>query len=115
MSARTVIAHALRVYYADSRDPSGFVDALLAKYDAERDAELRLGGEKDTRGGSPQEGGSTHRHPRPCEFPTVLPCQCPRPSALPEGSFIRARRRARIGAAFAATGSHRLAPAGELQ
>lgn len=38
MSARTVIEHALRVYYADSRDPHGFVEKLLAKYDAERTA-----------------------------------------------------------------------------
>ncbi|MCX4969361.1 hypothetical protein OHA98_41790 [Streptomyces sp. NBC_00654] len=171
MSARTVIEHALRVYYADSRDPQHVVERLLAQYDAERaisplyvadydsapltlhltreaaraacddvaevDAHGRYwdwrtedgdvdrqfwahpdddspigytGGavwqisvepsEKDTRGGSPQQGESTHeqRHPRPCEFPTVLPCQCPRPSALPESSFIRARYRARIGA-----------------
>lgn len=62
-----------------------------------------LAREKDTRGGSPQQGESTHEHahPRPCEFPTVLPCRCPRPSALPEASFIRARHRAGIGAAFA--------------
>src|SRR5690606_34607778 len=153
MSARTVIEHALRVYYADSRDPQGVVDTLLAQYDAERaaipplwvadydSAELTLhltrdaaraacddiakvdangrcwdwrteedgtdrqfwthpdddrptgytGGavwqtsiepsEKDTRGGSPQQGESTHdhRHPRPCEFPEVLPCRCVRP------------------------------------
>lgn len=38
MSARTVIEHALRVYYADDRDPSGLVEKLLANYDAERDA-----------------------------------------------------------------------------
>ncbi|MFD3714306.1 hypothetical protein [Streptomyces sp. NPDC058677] len=58
--------------------------------------------EKDTRGGSPQQGESTHeqRHPRPCEFPTVLPCTCPRPSALPDAAFVRARRRARIAAFF---------------
>ena len=36
MSARTVIGHALRVYYADSRDPNALVDKLLAKYDAEQ-------------------------------------------------------------------------------
>ncbi|MCX5562762.1 hypothetical protein [Streptomyces sp. NBC_00038] len=172
MSARTVIEHALRVYYADSRDPNGLVETLLAKYDAERAAipplwvadydgaplTLHLtreaardacddvakvdahgqcwdwrtedgdvdrqfwthadddrptgytggsvwqvtveGGEQDTRGGSPQQGESTHRHPRPCEFPTVLPCRCPRPSALPEASFIRARHRGRIAAFF---------------
>ncbi|MDV6290282.1 hypothetical protein R2F25_30185 [Streptomyces sp. UP1A-1] len=35
MSARTVIEHALRVYYEDDRDPAGFVEQLLAKYDAE--------------------------------------------------------------------------------
>lgn len=59
-----------------------------------------LAREKDTRGVSPQQGESTHRHPRPCEFPTVLPCLCPRPSALPEASFIRAKHRGRIGALF---------------
>ncbi|MEU2739867.1 hypothetical protein ABZ656_32045 [Streptomyces sp. NPDC007095] len=64
----------------------------------ERDA-LTSGGEKDTRGVSPQQGESTHRHPRPCEFPTVLPCRCPvRPSSLPEVSFVRARHRARVAA-----------------
>ncbi|MFB7594335.1 hypothetical protein [Streptomyces sp. NPDC056160] len=36
MSARDVLVHALRVYYADSRDPNGLVDKLIAKYDAER-------------------------------------------------------------------------------
>jgi hypothetical protein len=36
MSARDVIVHALRVYYADSRDTNVLVDKLLAKYDAER-------------------------------------------------------------------------------
>jgi hypothetical protein len=35
MTARTVIEHALRVYFADSRDPQGIVDKLLAQYDAE--------------------------------------------------------------------------------
>jgi hypothetical protein len=59
------------------------------------------GSEKDTRGeSSPLQGESTHRHPRPCEFPTVLPCTCPRPSALPEASFIRARHRRLIAAFF---------------
>jgi hypothetical protein len=36
MSARRVIEHALRVYYADSRNPQNLVDGLLASYDAER-------------------------------------------------------------------------------
>ena len=99
MSARDVIVYALRVYYADSRDPDGLVDKLLANYDAERDAE-RSTGEKDTRGESPQQGESTHRHPRPCEFPTVMPCTCPRPSALPDASLARARRRARVAPFF---------------
>lgn len=35
MSARTVIEHALRVYYTDSRDPKRVVERLLAQYDAE--------------------------------------------------------------------------------
>ncbi|MEV5953764.1 hypothetical protein AB0M11_08295 [Streptomyces sp. NPDC051987] len=39
MSARDVIEHALRVYYADGRDPNSTVAKLLAQYDAERDAE----------------------------------------------------------------------------
>lgn len=39
MTARSVITHALLVYYADGPDPEGFVEKLLAKYDAERDAE----------------------------------------------------------------------------
>ncbi|MFD9212053.1 hypothetical protein ACFVY9_02835 [Streptomyces sp. NPDC059544] len=57
--------------------------------------------EKDTRGVSPLQGESTHLHPLPCEFPTVLPCRCPvRPSHLPEASFVRARRRACIAAFF---------------
>lgn len=120
MSARTVIEHALRVYYADSRDPHGFVEKLLAKYDADhlreaaalvedracdadftesRDycAGLREGvevlnraaandGEKDTRGHQPHEGESTH--------------QPPRPHALPESSFARARQCERIGGFF---------------
>lgn len=169
MSARTVIEHALTVYYDGDAD---LVQKLLAKYDAERpsipplwvadydsapltlhltreaardacddvakvDAHGRCwdwrtedgdidrqfwthpdddrptgytggsvwqitveGSEKDTRGGSPQQGESTHRHPRPCESPTVLPCTCPRPSALPEASFERARRRRLISAFF---------------
>jgi hypothetical protein len=36
MSARTVIEHALRAYYADSVDPQRVVDRLLDQYDAER-------------------------------------------------------------------------------
>jgi hypothetical protein len=72
-------------------------DRLLDQIEA--DAVTR-GREKDTRGGSPQQGESTHRHPRPCEFPTVLPCTCPRPSALPDASFVRARYRARIAPLF---------------
>ena len=42
--------------------------------------------EKDTRGHQPQEGESTH--------------QPPRPHALPESSFARARKRERIGGFF---------------
>ena len=97
MSARTVIEHALRVYYADSRDPQRVVDTLLAQYDAERPAT----GEKCIPGGEqPVEDGATHRHPRPCEFPEVLPCRCVRPGRLPDSSFVRARQRARIAAFF---------------
>jgi len=40
MSARHVIEYALRVYYADSRDPKGVVTQLLAQYDGERAREL---------------------------------------------------------------------------
>lgn len=101
MSARSVIEHALLAYYADSRHPQGLVDNLLARYNAERDAKIAARSEKDTRGSAPHLGESTHRHPRPCEYPDVLPCLCPRPSTLPEESFIRARHRARIGAFFA--------------
>lgn len=33
--------------------------------------------EKGTLGGSRSPGGeSTHPHPRPCEYPEVLPCRC---------------------------------------
>ncbi|MGW0012566.1 hypothetical protein ACWDVX_22825 [Streptomyces tendae] len=100
MSARTVIAYALRVYYQDSRDPAGLVEQLLGKYDAEL-----LGaqtGEKSIPAGvQPVVDVATHRHPRPCEFPTVLPCQCVRPGHLPEASFLRARKRQRIGDYFA--------------
>lgn len=172
MSARTVIEHALRAYYADSSDAQGLVDKLLAQYDDERpipplyvadydSAPLTLhrsreaaraacddvakivahgqywdwrtedddvdrqfwahpdddsptgytGGavwqvevepsEKCIPGGvQPREDGATHRHPRPCEFPEVLPCLCVRPAALPEESFLRARRRALVSSYF---------------
>lgn len=158
MSARTVIEHALRVYYADSAEPAAIARELLAQYDAERPAipplwvadydgaplTLHLtreaaraacddvamvdahgqgwdwrteagdtdrqfwthpdddrptgytggsvwqvtveGGEKDTRGSAPQQGEST---PEP-----------PRPHALPESSFARARACERIGGYF---------------
>ncbi|MEV8394786.1 MULTISPECIES: hypothetical protein [unclassified Streptomyces] len=57
--------------------------------------------EKDTRGSVPHPGGSTHQHPRPCEYPAVLPCRCPvRPRALPAASTDRARRLSLIAAAF---------------
>lgn len=107
MSYRTVVEHALRVYYSDGSDPIGFVDALLAKYDGELLAAHGIGGEKDTRGESPQQGESTHRHTRPCEFPTVLPCTCPRPGQMPEASFVRARSRARIAEFFRSAGAAR--------
>ncbi|WP_405911330.1 hypothetical protein OG529_04175 [Streptomyces longwoodensis] len=48
--------------------------------------ERRAGGEKDTRGGSPQQGESTP--------------QSPRPRPLPEVSFARARQLARIAGYF---------------
>lgn len=174
MSARTVIAHALRVYYQDDRDPAGFVEQLLAKYDAERDAVTPLWvadydsapltlhrtreaaraacddvakvdangqcwdwrteddgtdrqfwthadddrptgytsgavwqitvepSEKSIPAGAPEpvEDDATHRHPRPCEFPEVLPCRCVRPGHLPDASFVRAKERARISGFF---------------
>lgn len=37
MSARSVIEHALTVYYADSRDAKAVVRKLLAQYDTERE------------------------------------------------------------------------------
>lgn len=40
MTVRSVIEHALTVYYADSRDPRGIVAELLDQYDAGRDAGL---------------------------------------------------------------------------
>lgn len=93
MSARTE-AHAalMRAGYGASG-----ADRLLDQIEGDA-----LAREKGTRGGSPQQGESTHRHPhpRPCEFPTVLPCMCPRPSALPDSSFVRARRRALVAAFF---------------
>lgn len=94
MSARTEVHAALmRAGYG-----APGADRLLDLVEA--DAVAR-GSEKDTRGGSPQQGESTHRHTRPCEFPEVL-CTCPRPRGLPDASFVRARRRARVGAYFAA-------------
>jgi hypothetical protein len=77
------------------------VDQILAEHRAEVFAEHGITGEKCIPGGAqPAEDGATHRHPRPCEFPTVLPCSCPRPSALPDTAFVRARRRARIAEFF---------------
>ncbi|MGA5489604.1 hypothetical protein ACPCK1_17830 [Streptomyces pseudogriseolus] len=93
MNARTEVHAALmRAGYG-----APGADRLLDQIEADA-----LAREKDTRGGSPQQGESTpeQRHPRPCEFPTVLPCACPRPSALPDVSFVRARRRSRIAAFF---------------
>ncbi|GAA3527489.1 hypothetical protein [Streptomyces osmaniensis] len=95
MNARTEVHAALmRVGYG-----APGADRLLDQ--VETDALAR---EKDTRGGSPQQGESTpeQRHPRPCEFPTVLPCTCPRPSMLPEASLIRAQHRACIASFFRA-------------
>jgi len=63
----------------------------------------QLTGEKSIPAGEqPVEDEATrrHSHPRPCEFPEVLPCSCPRPGALPEASFIRARKRRLIAAFF---------------
>jgi hypothetical protein len=61
----------------------------------------RMAGEKSTPGGSqPYEDDATHRHPQPCEFPTVVPCICPRPRELPEASFAQARRRSQIAGFF---------------
>lgn len=90
MSARTEVHTALlRAGYG-----APGADRLLDQVEA--DAVAR-GSEKSTPGGSqPREDEATHRHPRPCEFPTVMPCTCPRPSALSDASFARARRRARI-------------------
>lgn len=45
MTARSVIEHALTVYFADSRDPQGVVAKLLDQYDDERNhpvTELRI-------------------------------------------------------------------------
>ncbi|MFC8873186.1 hypothetical protein [Streptomyces ardesiacus] len=99
MSARTVVAHALRVYYQDDRDPAGFVEQLLAKYDAEL---LAHTGEKSIPAGAPEPVAdvATHRHPRPCEFPEVLPCRCVRPGRLPDSSFVCAKQLARVSGFF---------------
>jgi hypothetical protein len=51
-------------------------------------------------GPGPREDDATHRHPRPCEFPEVLPCRCVRPGRLPDSSFVRAKQRARISGFF---------------
>lgn len=58
--------------------------------------------EKSIPAGAPEpvEDVATHRHPRPCEFPEVLPCRCVRPGNLPDGAFVRAKQRARIAAYF---------------
>ncbi|MFF2651502.1 hypothetical protein [Streptomyces sp. NPDC058045] len=123
--ALTSAAGVIRAAIAQGHDPAGIADALdsagllnspeLAQQLAESrsvvedpiayvltpkaaGAAMAHPSGKDTRGGSPQQGESTHRHPRPCEFPTVLPCRCP--AALPETSVVRARRRARIAAFF---------------
>lgn len=100
MSARTVIAYALRVYYQGDRDPAGLVEQLLAKYDAELLAGQDTGEKSIPAGVQPVEDVATHRHPRPCEFPEVLPCRCVRPGHLPDGSFVRAKQRARISGFF---------------
>ncbi|MFD5838184.1 hypothetical protein ACFWHV_32245 [Streptomyces collinus] len=77
------------------------VDRILAEHRAEVLAEHGNTGEKCIPGGEqPVEDGATHRHPRPCEFPEVLPCRCVRPTALPEESFLRARRRALVSSYF---------------
>ena len=89
MNARTEVHAALmRAGYG-----APGADRLLDQVEADA---LARGSEKGTRGGSPQQGESTHRHTRPCEFPTIAPCICPRPSALPDASLARARHRARV-------------------
>lgn len=100
MSARTVIEHALRVYYQDDRNPAGFVEQLLAKYDAELLAAQATGEKSIPAGVQPVADVATHRHPRPCEFPEVLPCRCVRPGRLPDSSFVRAKQLARVSGFF---------------
>lgn len=58
-------------------------------------------GEKSIPAGvQPVEDVATHRHPRPCEFPEVLPCRCVRPGRLPDSSFVRAKQLARVSGFF---------------
>ncbi|MCT9139038.1 hypothetical protein [Streptomyces violarus] len=77
------------------------VDRILAEHRVEVLAEHGRTGEKCIPGGEqPAEDGATHRHPRPCEFPEVLPCLCSQPGRLPDAAFIRARNRARIAGLF---------------
>ena len=76
MSARDEVHAALmRVGYG-----APAADRLLDRIEGDA-----LAREKDTRGGSPQQGESTHRHGLPCEYPEFLPCRCPvRPAGLVE-------------------------------
>ncbi|WIC88844.1 DNA binding protein [Streptomyces phage OnionKnight] len=47
MSYRSVIEHALRVYYADAAEPNAIARELLAKYDTERPGREAYPGELD--------------------------------------------------------------------
>ncbi|MFC9465168.1 hypothetical protein [Streptomyces coelicoflavus] len=47
MSYRSVIEHALRVYYAEAADPNAIARELLAKYDADRPGPEAYPGELD--------------------------------------------------------------------
>lgn len=79
------------------------------------DDESMVPGEKCIPAGEqPVEDGATHRHPRPCEFPEVLPCRCVRPGRLPDSAFVTARARARIAGFFRCAAAGR-ADAAELQ
>ncbi|MEV6836809.1 hypothetical protein AB0N17_20255 [Streptomyces sp. NPDC051133] len=82
MNARQeVLAAMLRAGY-------GQPVAELLLDQVERDA---VASEKDTRGGSPRQGESTHRHGLPCEYPEALPCRCSDRPADVQSSWAVAR------------------------